>query len=330
MPKRKFVSVDTQLFTNAKISALRSMENGDSIALLWVFILCLCGRTSADGRLLIHGDIPHNVHTLACILRYDVGIIKTALTAFIQLDMIHTVVDKQGRTVYTITGWQQYQSQPQVAKNETELTLTPLLPLISPGKEKEKRKEPKEIKKEKGYPTYSLLSPIQHKSACAHVREEQTPFVPPTLQQAREYHEQKGYHFDVEQFLAYCQQTEWTVRIQRKIQPMKSWKKTMTTWQTNWRKSNPNWDWTPPTEQDISNYVKQHSLSVDSGYFWHYYDVRQWKQGNHRMTDWQDILVQWSKREEKSFPVRKTQNESTQGFTGQRDGKRYYNGYEQL
>lgn len=93
MSQHKSILLSSMLYSNPKITVLRSMPNGDTLALLWVFILCLCGRTSRDGRLVICGQYPHTPLTISGLLHFDVDTVKTALQLYLDLNMLRAEVD---------------------------------------------------------------------------------------------------------------------------------------------------------------------------------------------------------------------------------------------
>lgn len=55
---------------------------------------------------------------------------------------------------------------------------------------------------------------------------------------------------------------------------------------------------TPPSVEEVAQYVADHQLAVDAQYFWDYYACRGWRtQGRYPFTDWKHKLHDWSRRE---------------------------------
>lgn len=53
----------------------------------------------------------------------------------------------------------------------------------------------------------------------------------------------------------------------------------------------------PPTQDQIREYIARHHLSVDPVAFWSYYKARDWMMGKARMQDWEAALESWQTRE---------------------------------
>ena len=68
---------------------------------------------------------------------------------------------------------------------------------------------------------------------------------------------------------------------------------------------------TPPTREEVREYVEKNNYSVDPDYFYDYYESDNWMKGNSRnnkkepMKNWKQTLISWNKREQGSKPVAK-------------------------
>lgn len=62
-------------------------------------------------------------------------------------------------------------------------------------------------------------------------------FTPPTIEEARVYIQEKGYHFTAEEFIGKGEAVGWVTGKNRA--PLKSWKGWMATWEANWRENHP-------------------------------------------------------------------------------------------
>ena len=62
---------------------------------------------------------------------------------------------------------------------------------------------------------------------------------------------------------------------------------------------------TPPTIQEIEDYIKEKGYSVDAEAFFAFYDSNGWLVGKNKMKSWKSAVTTWAKREEKQ-PQRPT------------------------
>ena len=72
-----------------------------------------------------------------------------------------------------------------------------------------------------------LISQEEEKKEKSSARKERTQFVPPTLEEVKDYEAQKGYTFSAEKFWGYYESNGWRVGKN----PMKSWHGACVTWQ---------------------------------------------------------------------------------------------------
>ena len=67
---------------------------------------------------------------------------------------------------------------------------------------------------------------------------------------------------------------------------------------------------TPPTIQEIEDYIKEKGYSVDAEAFFAFYDSNGWLVGKNKMKSWKSAITTWAKREEKQ-PQRPTARTNT-------------------
>lgn len=67
---------------------------------------------------------------------------------------------------------------------------------------------------------------------------------------------------------------------------------------------------TPPTLQEVENYIKEKGYSVDAEAFIAFYDSNGWLVGKNKMKSWKSAVTTWAKREEKQ-PQRPTSKSNT-------------------
>ena len=103
--KVEWVKITTDMFDNRKIKYLRKLPEGNSIVLIWVMLLTMAGRCSANGMIFLTENVPYTTKSLADELGFDENIIKFALAAFESLNMVRT----NPEDFLQISGWEEYQ-----------------------------------------------------------------------------------------------------------------------------------------------------------------------------------------------------------------------------
>ena len=106
----KWIKLSTGLPDNRKIKQIRKLPNGDTIALMWVFLMCLAGDTNEDGLVYFTPEIPFTDEMLAEEFRMDVNTVRLALRTFESFGMIE-VVDE----IICLTAWEKWQSADELA-----------------------------------------------------------------------------------------------------------------------------------------------------------------------------------------------------------------------
>lgn len=66
-------------------------------------------------------------------------------------------------------------------------------------------------------------------------------FIPPTLEEVREFANARGYHFDPDYFYSYYTDTD-TPWLKKNGKPILDWKRTMLTWEKRWKERNPDYE----------------------------------------------------------------------------------------
>ena len=101
----KWIKVTTDLFDDEKILMIESLENADSILVIWFKLLTFAGKQNNDGVFIMNEKIPYTEDMLSIIFRRDKSMIKTALDAFERFGMIE-IIDN----IITIPNWSKHQS----------------------------------------------------------------------------------------------------------------------------------------------------------------------------------------------------------------------------
>lgn len=101
----KWIKMSTGLPDNRKIKQIRNLPNGDSIALMWVFMLCLAGSVNEQGLIYITPEVPYTDEMLAEEFNMDLNTVRLGLATFQRFGMIEIVED-----VIFLSAWEKWQS----------------------------------------------------------------------------------------------------------------------------------------------------------------------------------------------------------------------------
>ena len=104
MAEVKWIKITTDMFDNRKIKHLRKLPDGNSIVLIWVMLLTMAGRCNANGMIFLTENIPYTPKMLADELGFEENLVRLALDALEQLNMI------RADNFLTIPGWEEYQN----------------------------------------------------------------------------------------------------------------------------------------------------------------------------------------------------------------------------
>ena len=104
--------VSADVFDSKKIKIIRSMRNGDSMALLWFFLLSVARQQNDNGYVYAAEDVPYTAKTLAACGGFKPKLVETALEVFKQYKMIE--IEEDGY-IY-IVGWSEHQNAEALAK----------------------------------------------------------------------------------------------------------------------------------------------------------------------------------------------------------------------
>ena len=126
----KWIKLATGLPDNKKIKQIRRLPDGDTIALMWIFLMCLAGETNDDGMVYFTPEIPFTEEMLADQFSIDINTIRLGLTTFQRFGMIEIVDD-----IICLPAWEKWQSvdklseireqtRKRVAKHREKLKLT--------------------------------------------------------------------------------------------------------------------------------------------------------------------------------------------------------------
>ena len=101
----KWIKIATGLPDNKKIKQIRKLPDGDTIALMWVFLMCLAGDVNEQGLIYITPEVPYTDEMLAEEFRIDVNTIRLGLATFQKFGMLEIIDD-----ILCVSNWEKWQS----------------------------------------------------------------------------------------------------------------------------------------------------------------------------------------------------------------------------
>lgn len=101
----KWIKLATGLPDNRKIKQIRRLPDGDTIALMWIFLMCLAGETNDDGMVYFMPEIPYTEEMLADQFDIDINTVRLGITTFQRFGMIE-IIDN----IICLPAWEKWQS----------------------------------------------------------------------------------------------------------------------------------------------------------------------------------------------------------------------------
>lgn len=230
----KWIKLATGLPDNRKIKQIRKLPDGDTIALMWIFLMCLAGDTNDDGMVYFMPEIPYTDEMLAEQFNIDVNTVRLGLATFQRFGMIEIVDD-----IICLSSWEKWQAvdklsemrektRQRVAKHREKQRLSAGCAggnvtcnvTVTPGNAVDKDIE-EDIEKDKDTIMGVPAEQPDKKRAARKV------FVPPTVDEVREYCSERGNNIDPEVFVDFYESKGWMIGKSK----MKDWKAAVRTWE---------------------------------------------------------------------------------------------------
>lgn len=101
----KWIKLATGLPDNRKIKQIRRLPDGDTIALMWIFLMCLAGETNDDGMVYFMPEIPYTEEMLSDQFDIDINTVRLGITTFQRFGMIE-IIDN----IICLPAWEKWQS----------------------------------------------------------------------------------------------------------------------------------------------------------------------------------------------------------------------------
>lgn len=215
----EWIKITTDMFDNRKIKYIRTLPEGNNIVLIWVMLLTMAGRCNSGGMIFLTENIPYSTKMLADELGFDENIVKVAIAALEKLNMVTT-----DSGFLCIPGWEEYQNAEGLEKirEQTRLRVQ---------KHREKQKILTDCSVTSNATVTESNATDKEKELDKDIDKKENikrkNFVPPTVEEVKEYVDSVGSQVDPEAFVAFYESKGWMIGRNK----MKSWKMAIVTWE---------------------------------------------------------------------------------------------------
>lgn len=232
----KWIKLATGLPDNRKIKQIRKLPEGDTIALMWIFLMCLAGDTNDEGMVYFMPEIPYTDEMLAEQFGIDVNTVRLGLATFQRFGMIEIVDD-----IICLSSWEKWQAvdklsemrektRQRVAKHREkqrlaasgECNVTGRYNVTLRNAVEEEREEEIDTDKREGNIIMGVPAEQPKKKRSA-----RKVFTPPTVEEVKAYCTERGNNVDAEYFVDWYTTKDWMVGKNK----MKDWKAAVRTWE---------------------------------------------------------------------------------------------------
>lgn len=227
--KYYYLKLKEDFFESDTMVLLESMKDG---YLYSNILLKLYLRSLKDGgRLTLRGRIPYNPQMIASVTRHQLGTVEKALEIFQELDLIEILdngtiymLDVQnfvGQSSTEADRKREYRARIDSEKTDGQMSrhLTGQTSLEIRDKSIENRDKSIYIKDM--YPETEVSEPPTPQK-----KTKTTCFIPPTVEEVRQYCHENNYSVDAERFVDFYECKGWMVGKNK----MKNWKAAVRTW----------------------------------------------------------------------------------------------------
>ena len=217
--KYYWLKLKKDFFKRHDIRIIESQSNGKDYILFYLKLLC--ESVDHEGNLRFNESIPYNEEMLATITNTNIDIVRSAIKIFTQLEMMEIFDDgtyfmnEVNKLMGCETEWAKKKREYR-EKHKLGLVEDNVLPLSDKSKSIEL-----DIEKEKDIELDMEKENISKRK-----------FSKPSLQDVQDYINEKGYHFNADDFINHYEAVGWKVGKS----PMKDWRACCRTWESNYKK----------------------------------------------------------------------------------------------
>lgn len=216
----KWIKITTDIFDDEKIKLIDAMPEADTIIVIWFKLLAQAGKSNSNGSLYLSGKLAYTDEMLSTVFNRKLQSIRLALDTFERLEMI-----ERGDYIQ-IANWEKHQNidgmekirlqtRERVRKYREKQQLIGTVEPVALSNVTVTHLElelEEELEKEKD---------IKHKGKTSR-------FVPPTIEEVKEYCEVRNRNVDPDKWFNFYQAKGWYVGKNK----MKDWKAAVRTWET--------------------------------------------------------------------------------------------------
>ena len=223
-----WIKITTSIFDDEKIKIIDSMPDHDAILVIWIKLLTLAGKCNARGCLLISDSLPYTDEMLSAVFSRPLNTVKMALGIFEQLGMVCR------SDAIQLVNWEKHQNEAaleiirenerdrkriQRAKQRIQITDGSDSPGNVPDKSHNVR----------------ILDIELDSELDKEVRNKREVFKQPTIDEVKEYCQERKNRVDAERFLDYYESKGWMIGKNK----MKDWRAAVRTWEKNDKERKP-------------------------------------------------------------------------------------------
>lgn len=229
MAEVKWIKLSTGIFDNRKIKQIEKMPDGDAMIVIWLKLLILAGEVNDGGAVYFTRDIPYTDQLLATQFDRPLPTVQLALQTFTSFGMIE-IVDN----VILVSNWERYQSVDGMEKIKEQGRKR-----VAEYRERKKLAGGNVTRNVTCNVTVTQCNATDKKENRTEEdidieRERDIPpkrFVPPTVDEVREYCDERKNNVDPQHFVDYYETRGW--RVHGGVAEMVDWKACVRSWERN-------------------------------------------------------------------------------------------------
>lgn len=216
----KWIKIVTDIFDDDKMKLIDAMPEADTIIVIWFKLLAQAGKSNSSGALILSNKIAYTEEMLSTIFNRKLQSIRLALDTFDRLGMV-----ERGDYIQ-VSNWEKHQNvdgmerireqtRERVRKHREKQQL---IGVVEPVALSNVTVTHLELELEEELEEDKDIKP----------KEKAKRFVPPTLEEIKEYCRSRNNAVDSEKWFNFYQAKGWLIGKNK----MKDWKAAVRTWET--------------------------------------------------------------------------------------------------
>ena len=235
--KYYYLKLKENFYNSETMVILESMQDGllYSNLLLKMYLMSL----KSGGILMLNDHLPHTPQTIATFTRHQVGTVERALKVFLEFGLVEILTDGAYymADIQLLIGQSSTEGE-RKKKERMRLKRQKLLPSggadicppysqgdICPPEIRDKRLDIRDKSIENRY--IGVCAQAELDDTQTHTKKKKTTrFVPPTVEEVKQYCEENNYKLDAQRFVDFYESKGWMIGKNK----MKSWQAAVRTW----------------------------------------------------------------------------------------------------